>query len=56
MKKYHITLITPTGNMNDVVYASQISINDSYIRFIDVNGAEVAVYPTKITVIKKIEN
>jgi len=56
MKKYHIILITPTGNMTDIVIANQISISNAYIRFINVKGAEVAVYPTKVTVIKKIEN
>lgn len=56
MKNYHITLVTPTGNIKDIVIANAVSINNTYIRFLDIKGHEVAVYPTNITVISKVEN
>jgi hypothetical protein len=61
MKRYYLTILTPTGNLNETVDAKSFSTttnsntSSGFYSFFDSDGL-VACYPINRTIISKIEN
>lgn len=55
MNKYDVDVITGAGMVRYYIIADDYRINDTCIHFELVTGTTVAVFPSRLTIIAKIE-
>jgi hypothetical protein len=54
MKKYNLTIFSPSGNINTSVVANNFSLNENLIYFYNKDNGIISVFPASMTAIISI--